>query len=81
MQNPKPRISVSLYNDHGIIAQLENPAGFETVTLSLSDTNSDVPKICAEAAVRLRELAFRFEALAVTPNPLRSETQKKINHP
>lgn len=71
------KILLSLLNNDGTIASLED--GDSDVTIVVSNTSRNGKKICLEAARRLRIFADRFEKLAQFDNPYMCENQDVVN--
>jgi hypothetical protein len=71
------KILLSLLNNDGTIASLED--GDSDVTIVVSNTSRNGKKICLEAAKRLRMFADRFEMLAEFDNPYLCENQDIVN--
>lgn len=71
------KISLARYNTTQSLATIEDEFLGE-IELAKGSV-SDPKKTCLQAAVRLRELANRFQKLAVEDEPYKVKTQEKIN--
>jgi len=74
----KMKIAISLLNDHGSLARLEDGEG-RSVELIESNSSRDAKRLCQRAAKELRACALRFELLAEEPDPFKVTTQDRVN--
>lgn len=74
----KLKIAISLLNDSGSLARLEND-DMDSLDFCESNTSRDAKKLCLKAAKELREYAARFEMLANEPDPFKVTTQVRVN--
>lgn len=71
----KPTIYLARVNDKGSVAAIQ--CEDQTTDLVSFKGKKDPVEVCAQAAVKLRELADAFDRLAVMPDPFQEKAQKK----
>lgn len=69
------RIALSLWNDEGSVAQIED-GDMNTVDVYLAENSQNPTATCQKAAKKLRQLADAFDQLATMQDPYKESTQR-----